>query len=346
MIKVGIVGATGYTGAELVRILHGHPKAEITVLTSRSHEGENIEDIYPNLRGCVDHSLSGQDLDKVISISDVVFVALPHGLSVPIVKKALEAGKKVIDLGADFRLKDAEVYKQWYGLEHGAPNLLENAAYGLPELKLEEIKDAQIVANPGCFPTGVILGLAPLLDKGIIDPKSIIADSKTGLSGAGKTPTDINIFVECNENAAPYAVNGHRHRPEMEQELGWVSGDEVQINFIPHLVPITRGILSTIYGGLTSSVEAGQVREIYEDYYSGAPFIRLLDENIWPHTRWVKGSNFCDLNFFIDKGRNRITIVSAIDNLFKGASGQAVQNMNIMFGLPQDMGLKFPGLCP
>ncbi|HBT20916.1 MAG TPA: N-acetyl-gamma-glutamyl-phosphate reductase [Peptococcaceae bacterium] len=346
MIRAGIIGATGYTGAELVRILYRHSKVEIRYLSSRSFAGEDISSVYPSLKGCVEKSCEEQNLGRVCEECDVIFAALPHGHSVPIVKRALESGVKVIDLGADFRLKNPEEYERWYGLKHEAPDLLDEAAYGLPEIYERDIEKARIVANPGCYPTSIILGLAPLLKKGVIKTESIVADSKSGVSGAGRTPSEKTHFVECNENVSAYGVSGHRHRPEIEQELEKLAGNSVRITFTPHLVPITRGILSTIYAELDFDITQGEVRELYESFYQHKPFVRILPEGVFPRTRWVYGSNFCDINFYVDSEAKRITVISAIDNLVKGASGQAVQNMNLMFGFSEVEGLMVPGLCP
>lgn len=346
MIKVSIIGATGYTGAELVRLLYGHNQVELSVLSSRSSAGEDIAHIYPSLRNCVTHILEDQDLDHIVGSSDVIFICLPHGHAAGIVVKAHQAGTKVIDLGADFRLKDPLVYSEWYGQEHPAPGLLEQAVYGLSELYAEEIRGAQIVANPGCFPTSIVLGLAPLLQEKVIRPKSIIADSKSGVSGAGKALSERSHFVECNENINPYGVSGHRHRPEIEQELGVLADEKFRISFTPHLMPITRGILSTIYADLTGGFTEEAIRELYADFYSESNFVRILPAGVWPHTKWVYGSNFCDINFAIDAEAGRITVMSVIDNVVKGASGQAIQNMNLMFGFHETTGLGNPGLCP
>lgn len=347
MIKAGIIGATGYTGAELVRLLYKHREVEVSMLTSRSSAGEYISDIYPGLTKCVFNTFQEEDYDKVISEADIIFIALPHGHSVPIVSKAVEADKKVIDLGADFRLKDADTYEKWYGLEHKDLGALNKAVYGLPEIYREKIADAKVVANPGCYPTSVILALAPLLENTMVDTSRIVADSKSGVTGAGKKPNERTHFVECNENINPYAVDGHRHRPEIEQELGMIAGQEnMRISFTPHLIPISRGILSTVYAFQNEKMDKEKLREIYTSYYAGENFIRILGEGKWPHTRWVYGSNFCDINFAFDEETGVITVLSAIDNLVKGASGQAIQNMNLMFGLPEETGLRFPGLTP
>ena len=346
MIRAGIIGATGYTGAELVRILYRHPRVEISFLSSRSFAGEDISNVYPNLKCCVEKSCEEQNIDRAVEKCDVIFVALPHGHSVPIVKRALEAGVKVIDLGADFRLKNPEEYERWYGLKHGAPELLDQAVYGLPEIYRQDIAEALVVANPGCYPTSIILGLAPLLKNGVIKTEGIVADSKSGVSGAGRTPSEKTHFVECSESVSAYGVSGHRHRPEIEQELGKLGGTLMRVTFTPHLVPITRGILSTIYAEPAFDAAEDEIRELYESFYHRKPFVRILPEGVFPRTRWVYGSNFCDINFYADREAKRITIISAIDNLVKGASGQAVQNMNLMFGLSEEEGLMVPGLCP
>lgn len=346
MIRASIIGATGYTGAELVRLLYGHDAVELSILSSRSSAGEDIADIYPSLRHCVTHILEEQDIEKIVKNSDVIFICLPHGHAVAAAAKAYGAGTKVIDLGADFRLKDPSVYRQWYGVEHLHPELLDIAVYGLPEIYRSEIEEARIVANPGCYPTSIILGMAPLVQEGLVKPGTIIADSKSGVSGAGKTASDKTHFVNCNENINAYGVSGHRHRPEIEQELGFLAGERLRVSFTPHLMPITRGILSTVYADLTEDITEEQVRELYADVYADAQFVRILAPGIWPHTRWVYGSNFCDINFAVDREAGRITVLSAIDNLVKGAGGQAVQNMNLMFGFEEDSGLDFPGVCP
>lgn len=346
MIKAGIIGATGYTGVELVRLLSCHPQVELQVLTSRSYADQNIAAIYPSLLGKVNMNCSEQDTGQVIAQCDVVFVALPHGHSVPVVQEAVEQGKKVVDLGADFRFRDAKIYEEWYQLEHQAPELAASAVYGLPELYREEIKSASVIANPGCYPTASILALAPVLKKGLVNPQTIIIDAKSGVSGAGRKATLTTHFGEANENVNPYGVAGHRHTPEIEQELMAIAGEELQVSFTPHLMPMTRGILATCYATLNRKVSEKDLREAYKEFYAGEPFVHLLSEGQWPHTKWVYGSNRCLINLTIDSRTNRLIVCSVIDNLVKGAAGQAVQNMNLMFGLPETAALDFNGIYP
>lgn len=346
MIKASIIGATGYTGVELVRILSCHPEVQLTVLTSQSYVGENMADIYPSLKGKVDLACAEQDIPQVISASDVVFVALPHGHSVPVVQEAVRQGKKVIDLGADFRFRRAEVYEQWYQVRHEAPELAAAAVYGLPELYRRDIKEAALVANPGCYPTCSILALAPALTGGFIEPETIIIDAKSGLSGAGRKATLTTHFGEVNENVNPYGVAGHRHTPEIEQELAVLAGVDVRVSFTPHLMPMTRGILATCYAAVKPGVTEKEVREAYEQFYEGEAFVHVLPPGAWPHTKWVYGSNRSLVNLTVDKRTNRLIACAVIDNLVKGASGQAVQNMNLLFGLPETMALDFNGIYP
>lgn len=346
MIKASIIGATGYTGVELVRILSGHPAVQLQVLTSQSYVGENISDIYPNLKGKVDLTCSDQDIPQVIAASDVIFVALPHGHSVPVVQEAVRQGKKVIDLGADFRFRRAEVYEEWYQVKHEAPELAATAVYGLPEIYREQIKKAAVVANPGCYPTCSILALAPALKGGLIRPETVIIDAKSGLSGAGRKATLTTHYGEVNENVNPYGVAGHRHTPEIEQELAALAGREFPVSFTPHLLPMTRGILATCYAAVQPGVTEKDLREVYEEFYAGEPFVHLLPPGVWPHTKWVYGSNRCLVNVTVDRRTNRLIACAVIDNLVKGASGQAVQNMNLLFGLPETMALEFNGIYP
>ncbi|MHB1126627.1 MAG: N-acetyl-gamma-glutamyl-phosphate reductase [Bacillota bacterium] len=346
MINISILGATGYTGVELVRLLAGHPQAKLVALTSQNYVGEPMADVYPSMIQFTDIICEEEDIDRVVEISDVIFVALPHGHAVPIAEKALSRGVRVIDLGADFRFRNGLTYEQWYGLRHNAPQLLPQAVYGLPEMHRSEIVGSRLVANPGCYPTSAILGLAPLLKAGLVEIDSLIIDSKSGVSGAGRKQAIESLFVECNENIHAYGVANHRHTPEIEQELSLLAGCQVNISFTPHLMPITRGILSTIYARRTRQITAGEIWEIYREFYAGETFVRLLPQGKWPHTRWVYGSNFCDLGCTVDERTGRIIIVSAIDNLVKGASGQAIQNMNLLFGLPEETGLMLPPMTP
>ena len=346
MVKAGIIGATGYTGAELVRILNRHPQVELVALTSRSYAGEDMAAVYPALIGYT--SLPCEDLAPaaVLEMVEVVFIALPHGHAVPAAARALEKGVRVIDLGADLRFREARTYEEWYQISHGNHQLAADAIYGLPEIYRQAIRTAAVLANPGCYPTSAILGLAPLLKGGYIDPATIIIDAKSGVSGAGREAKVSSLFVECNENINPYSVAGHRHTPEIEQELSLLAGAEVKVTFTPHLLPISRGILSTMYAALSRPVDEEELRQVYREFYAGEPFIHLLPPGRWPHTRWVYGSNNCHINLTVDKRTGRVIVASAIDNLTKGASGQAVQNLNLMYGFPETLGLTAPGLCP
>lgn len=346
MVKAGIIGATGYTGAELVRLLVRHPHIELVALTSRNFAGQAMAGVYPSLQGFSEAICEDLSPEEVLSRAEVVFLALPHGHAVPVAEEAEKRGIRVIDLGADLRFRDARVYEEWYGIKHTNPGLAARAVYGLPEIYRGEIASARVVANPGCYPTSVILALAPLLKAGYVDPQSIIIDSKSGVSGAGRKAQITSLFVECNENIHPYGVTVHRHTPEIEQELSRLAGEAVRVSFTPHLLPISRGILSTIYVNLKEDVREEDLRQVYREFYREAPFVKLLPPGQWPHTRWVYGSNFCHLNLAVDRRTGRVIVASAIDNLTKGASGQAIQNLNLMFGWPETTGLDYPGLCP
>lgn len=346
-VKVSIVGATGYTGAELVRILSRHPGVELVRLTTQSYAGQRMWEVYPHLYSFCDQTGEKLDLPATVADSDVIFIALPHGHSAPVVAEAVQSGKKVIDLGADFRLKDRRTYEAWYKTEHTAEALLQEAVYGLPELYREEIAGARLVANPGCYPTGAVLGLAPLLKNGLIDPDTIIIDAKSGVSGAGRALSLGTHFCEVNENFKAYGVASHRHTPEIEQELSRLAGRRVTVSFTPHLLPVTRGILSTIYARLTQpSVTCGELLECFRSFYAGQAFVRVLPEGFLPQIKWVAGTNTCDTGLALDKRTGRVIVVTAIDNLVKGASGQAVQNMNLMCGFPEDTALAGPALYP
>jgi N-acetyl-gamma-glutamyl-phosphate reductase len=345
-VKVSIIGATGYTGAELVRILHGHPEAELVALTSRSYAGIPMHKVYPHLHKYNQNVCEELDLARIFDISDVVFVALPHGHAMPVALEAARQGKKIIDLGADFRFSDFRVYEKWYKVEHEAKKLLGEAVYALPEVNREQIKGAWLVANPGCYPTSAILALAPLLQRKLVDTGSIVVDSKSGTSGAGRSLSLGSHFCEVNDNFRAYNVAGHRHTPEIEQGMGRIAGEDLTITFTPHLLPITRGILSTVYAKLTSGISVEQVREIYQEHYQDEFFVRVLPEGLLPQTKWVAGTNHCDIGVAVDSRTGRVIVISAIDNLVKGASGQAVQNMNIICGLPEDTALSGPGMYP
>ncbi|MEW6447939.1 MAG: N-acetyl-gamma-glutamyl-phosphate reductase [Bacillota bacterium] len=346
MIKVGIVGASGYTGAELVRLLTRHPEVEVTVLTSRSYEGKEMAAVFPHLTGFTDRVLTAYDPDQMAAEADVVFTALPHGHAVPVAKAVIERGKKLIDLGADFRFRQVGVYESWYKVGHGAPELAREAVYGLPELYRDRLKEARIVANPGCYPTASLLALVPFLRSGVIAPDGIIIDAKSGVSGAGRK-LDLRVhYAEVNENVQAYSVAVHRHTPEIEQELSVAAGRDVCISFTPHLVPQTRGILVTVYAALKTGLSTAELLEIYRGFYSCEPFVRVLPEGALPQTKSVTGSNMVHLGAVADPRTGRAVLLSAIDNLVKGASGQAVQNMNLMFGLPETRGLESPGIFP
>jgi N-acetyl-gamma-glutamyl-phosphate reductase len=346
MLKVAIVGASGYTGLELIRILHTHPEAAVTCVTSEQSAGKRISEVFPSLRDRCDLLLENLEPVRVAENADFIFTALPHKAAMEVVPTFIKLGRRVVDLSADYRLKDAREYACWYE-PHLNPENLKKAVYGLPELRRARIAGADLVANPGCYPTSILLGLAPLLKKKLIDPASIIADSSSGVSGAGRSAKVDNLFCEVNDGFKAYAVGGlHRHIPEIEQELSLMAGKKVVISFTPHLVPMDRGILSTIYAMPSGSVSTADLLRLYADFYKGEPFVRVLPEGCFPSTAHVRGSNFCDIGLTVDERTGRVIIVSAIDNLVKGASGQAVQNMNIMNGFPENMGLEGLALFP
>lgn len=345
MIRAGVVGATGYAGEQLVWILHHHKGVKVEFYSSHNYTDIGFNEVYRNFSGLIEDKCISmeQALSRLDSI-DVLFVALPHGKTFEFAEKALSMGVKLIDLGADFRLNSKEVYEQWYGLEHQVPSLLESAVYGLPELNRDKIKSCSLLANPGCYPTATILGLAPLLKNGIIDAKSVIVDAKSGVSGAGRSANIATLFTECNESIKAYGAPGHRHTPEIEQELGKLAGEDIFISFTPHLVPMNRGILSTCYGSLKVDITTEELMALYKDFYKNEYFVKVLET--LPETRWVRGSNICHIGMRVDKRTNRVLVMSAIDNLIKGAAGQAVQNMNIMFGLTENEGLEFLAMAP
>lgn len=346
MAKIGIIGATGYTGIELLRLLKMHPRCRVTQITSTSQQGEKICDVHPQFRKIYDLKLKELDIDKMAAETDIIFSALPHGLALEKVPELLSRGKKVIDLSADFRLKNPEDYSYWYDFEHPSKDFLEKSVYGLPELYRETIKDAQLVANPGCYPTSILLGLMPLVKENLIDTSSIIIDSKSGTSGAGRGAKLPFHFPECTENFKAYRVVSHQHTPEIEQELSNLAKENVVVSFTPHLVPMIRGILSTIYGRLKEGVGEREIGEAFESAYAKEVFVRLVKEPAVPETKYVYGTNFCDIGFKIDQRTGRVVILSAIDNLVKGAAGQAVQNMNLLFGWPEKTGLMQPVIYP
>ncbi len=346
MISVGIIGASGYTGAELARILCNHPEVRITAATSRQHAGQPLSEVFPSLRGRVDIICENLSIAELCEKADFFFTAVPHKTAMDLVPQLLAAGKKVVDLSADFRLRDVSIYEEWYQ-PHSSSQLLAEAVYGLPELYRHDISSCRLVANPGCYPTSIILGLAPLLKAGAIEAQTIIADSKSGTSGAGRGAQVGSLFCEVHDGFRPYKVGrAHRHTPEIEQELSVLAGANVHISFTPHLLPLSRGILSTIYASLVPGFDRQKIDALYRNQYQNEPFIRLLQEDTFPATQYVRGSNFCDISFKIDHTTNRIIIMSAIDNIVKGASGQAVQNMNLMHGFTETTGLTSAPLFP
>jgi N-acetyl-gamma-glutamyl-phosphate reductase len=346
MIKVGIVGASGYTGAELARILCNHPEVELTTATSRQYAGQPLSHVFPNLRGRVDLLCENPPIDELCQKADLFFTAVPHKTAMDLVPVLLAAGKKVVDLSADFRLRDVATYEHWYQ-PHSSKSFLQEAVYGLPELYRTAIAGCRLVANPGCYPTSIILGLAPLLQAGILDPQSIIADSKSGTTGAGRTAQTGTLFCEVHDGFRPYKVGrAHRHTPEIEQELSALAGQDLHVTFTPHLLPIARGILSTVYATLKSDCRTDDIWNLYQEKFAAEPFVRMLEEGIFPSTHYVRGSNFCDISFKVDPVTRRIIVMSAIDNIVKGASGQAVQNMNIMCGMEETAGLDIVPLFP
>jgi len=346
MIKTAIVGATGYVGEELVRILSRHQQAEISYITSHSNVGQRYSDIYANFRRIVNQDCIEENLPELAEKVDVVFIALPHGIACKKITKDLLSKVKVIDLGADFRLRSRAVYEEWYKVQHDAPELLDEAVYGLCEWKREQVRTARLVANPGCYTTCSIMSLLPLVKEGLIDTNTIVIDAKSGVTGAGRTLDISTHFTECNESIKAYKVANHRHTPEIEQELSEGAGKEIRLTFTPNLVPMQRGILATCYARLKDSLTTyDDVKAVFLKYYGQEYFVRIMEKDIFPETRWVRGSNFFDVGFKIDKRTGNIIVIGAIDNLVKGASGQAVQNMNIMFGLNEWTGLDTVPFC-
>jgi N-acetyl-gamma-glutamyl-phosphate reductase len=345
MVKIGIAGASGYTGLELIRLLAGHPEAELTVLTSETFQGQNIADVFPSLNGVVDLKLRPLD-DSITKDCSVLFLALPHIAAMDKLPVYLQSDCKVIDLSADYRLKDPKDYSDWYSVTHTHPELLQKAVYGLPELHRQAIQTARFIANPGCYPTSVILALAPLLKTGWVDLGSIISDSKSGVSGAGRKPSLSTHYAEVNEGISPYGLGGHRHTPEMEQELSSLAGKPVRLTFSPHLIPMSRGMLSTIYINLNEAINDEKLVEYYRNFYKNEHFVRVLNLGKFASSQHVRSSNFCDIGLKVDSRNQRLIITSALDNLIKGASGQAIQNMNIMLSLDEKMGLTTPATFP
>ena len=346
MIKVGIIGSTGYAGGELVRILTGHKDAEIVWYGSRSYIDKKYAEVYQNMFRIVDAKCMDDNMEELAEMADVIFTATPQGLCASLVNEDILSKTKIVDLSADFRIKDVNIYEKWYNIEHKSPQFIEEAVYGLCEINREDVKKARLVANPGCYTTCSILTAYPLAKEGLIDMKTLIVDAKSGTSGAGRGAKLPNLFCEVNENMKAYGIASHRHTPEIEEQLSYASGEDVVINFTPHLVPMNRGILATEYATLKKNVTYDEVRAVYDKYYKDEKFIRVLDEGVFPETKWVEGSNYVDINFKIDPRTNRIIMIGAIDNLVKGAAGQAVQNMNLMFGLDEAEGLNLVPMFP
>ena len=339
MLKIGIMGSSGFAGEELIKILLSHPEVKITALAAKI-EKTHVSKMYPWANGMLDLDSYDMSAEEVGKITDAVFLALPHKISMDFAPCLLKQGRKVIDLSADFRIKDKAVYEKWYEVKHECPEYLKKAVYGLPELYRKDIKDADLIANPGCYPTSIILGCAPLLKKKIAETDYIVCDSKSGVSGAGRTPVQALMFTEIAVNSfRPYKVNFHRHMPEIDQELSSLSGAKVEVNFTPHLVPMERGILSTIYLKVAKKINTKEALEMYKDFYKGEYFVRVLEEGVLPDTKNVVRSNFCDIGMKAFPERSLVVVMTAIDNLVKGASGQAVQNMNIMYGFKEKLGL-------
>lgn len=339
MIRIGIIGSTGYAGNELVRLLLQRSDVRIVWYGSHSHIGKRYSDVYRHFFKMVDAECVDDNLEQLVEDVDLVFTATPQGLCSALLSEKVLNKVKVIDISADFRFKDVSVYEKWYGIVHKSPQFLREAVYGLCEMNREEIKKARLVANPGCYPTCSLLTVLPVLKAGLIDPGSIIIDAKSGTSGAGRGAKLDNLFCEVNESIKAYGVTTHRHTPEIEEQLGYISGKKVIVSFTPHLTPMNRGILVTAYANLTRPAGYEEVKQLYDDCYGNEPFVRVLEKDICPETRNVHGSNFLDVNFRIDGRTGRIIMMGAIDNLVKGAAGQAIQNMNLMFGLPEETGL-------
>ncbi len=346
MINVGIIGATGYAGNELVRILTGHKDVKIVWYGSRSYIDKKYAEVYQNMFQIVDDECLDDNMEELAGQADVIFTATPQGFCASMMNEEILSKTKIIDLSADYRIKDVAVYEKWYGIEHKSPQFIEEAVYGLCEVNREAVKKARLVANPGCYTTCSILTAYPLAKEGLIDMNTLIIDAKSGTSGAGRGAKLPNLFCEVNENIKAYSVASHRHTPEIEEQLGYAANEPVVINFTPHLVPMNRGILATEYASLKKDVTYKEVKAVYDKYYQDERFVRVLGEGICPETKWVEGSNYVDINFKIDPRTNRIIMMGAIDNLVKGAAGQAVQNMNLMFGLPESEGLELVPIFP
>ncbi len=346
MIKVGIIGSTGYAGGELARLLLQRDDVEIKWYGSKSYVDQKYASIYQNMFRIVDDTCMDDNMAELAELVDVVFTATPQGLCASLVNEEVLSKVKIVDLSADFRIKDVEVYEKWYKIKHPTPEYIKEAVYGLPELNREDIKKARLIANPGCYPTCSTLAIYPLVKEGLINTDTLIIDAKSGVSGAGRGAKVDNLYCEVNESCKAYGVANHRHTPEIEEQLSYAAGKPVMLNFTPHLIPMNRGILITAYASLNKEVTYEEIKAVYDKYYADEQFVRVLDKDICPQTRWVEGSNFVDVNFKIDPRTNRIIMMGAMDNVVKGAAGQAIQNMNLMFGLPENTGLKQIPLFP
>lgn len=346
MLKVAVCGASGYAGAELLRILASHNKVKVTSVTSEKSAGKKVADLFPHLHQYEHLIYEPLDPEKILSKADLFFMSLPHAASQEPVETLVRNKKKVIDLSADYRLHNADTYKDWYHVPHKFPSMLREAVYGLPERYRKNIAKAAFVANPGCYPTSAILGLYPALKKAIIDSGSVIVDSKSGTTGAGRQSDTTFSYCEVNEGLKAYGIGRHRHTPEIEQELSLIAGKNIKINFTPHLIPLDRGILSTLYARLKKEIDTTEVQKIYKETYAGEPFVRVLAEGKLPNVKNVRGTNLCEIGLVVNKRTNTLIVVSAIDNLVKGAAGQAVQNMNIMMGFEEETALKAIALFP
>ena len=346
MIKAGIIGATGYAGGELVRILTGHKDMGIKWYGSRSYIDKKYAEVYQNMFQIVDDKCMDDNMEALADEVDVIFTATPQGLCASLVNEEILSKVKIVDLSADFRIKDVATYEEWYKIQHPTPQFIPEAVYGLCEINREAVKKARLVANPGCYPTCSTLSIYPLLKEGLIDPGTIIIDAKSGTSGAGRGAKVDNLYCEVNENIKAYGVANHRHTPEIEEQLSYAAGQPVLINFTPHLVPMNRGILITAYASLKKEVSYEEVKAAYDKYYANEKFVRVLEKDVCPQTKWVEGSNYVDVNFKIDPRTKRVIMMGAMDNLVKGAAGQAVQNMNLMFGLKESEGLELVPMFP
>jgi N-acetyl-gamma-glutamyl-phosphate reductase len=346
MIKVGIIGATGYAGQELVRLLLQHKETDIVWYGSRSYVDKKFSSVFGNVFQIVEDVCAGDDLQELSKQADVIFTATPQGYLAGVLNEEILQNAKVIDLSADYRIKDVPTYERWYGMEHKSPQLVKEAVYGLPELNREKIKPARLIANPGCYPTCSTLSVYPLAKAGLIDMDTLIIDAKSGTSGAGRGAKTANLYCEVNENIKAYGVATHRHTPEIEEQLSYISGQKVTINFTPHLIPMNRGILITAYAKVKPGTTAEQLRSIYEETYQDEYFVRVLDDGVCPETKWVEGSNFVDVNVKFDERTGRVIMMGAMDNITKGAAGQAVQNMNLLFGLDEAEGLRLVPMVP